>query len=150
VSRTQRLFFLGLAAVIAVGAVILLAGGGDDEQSANTSAEATPTATATATATDDAEAEEASATPEPTPRPRPQPPLIEPGKVTNLRFEQGERVRFRARSDQPDEIHVHVYDITRDTGPDPVLVSFPATVTGIFEIELHGTGEQIAQLRVDP
>ena len=28
--------------------------------------------------------------------------------------------------------------------------SFPAKITGIFEIELEDAGEQIGQLRVDP
>jgi hypothetical protein len=45
---------------------------------------------------------------------------------------------------------VHGYDLEKEVGPEPVRVSFPATITGIFEIELHGTGEQIAELRVDP
>ena len=31
-----------------------------------------------------------------------------------------------------------------------VTESFKASITGIFEIELHGSGEQIAELRVDP
>jgi hypothetical protein len=70
--------------------------------------------------------------------------------VTKLRFKQGDRVRFRVRSDQPDEIHVHGYDIEREVGPEAVVVAFPATITGIFEIELHESEEQIAQLRVDP
>ena len=29
-------------------------------------------------------------------------------------------------------------------------MSFKASITGIFEIELHGSGESIAELRVDP
>ena len=29
-------------------------------------------------------------------------------------------------------------------------VSFPADITGIFEIEYEGQGKQIAELRVDP
>jgi type IV secretory pathway VirB10-like protein len=145
VTRTQRFAFLAIAAVIAIGAVILLAGSGNDEQEADTAAQ--PTATATATQDTGAQA---TATPEPTRTPRPQPPLIEPGKVTKLRFKQGDRVRFRVRSDQPDEIHVHGYDIEREVGPEAVVVTFPATITGIFEIELHESEEQIAQLRVDP
>ena len=42
------------------------------------------------------------------------------------------------------------YDIEEEIGPDPIRISFPATITGIFEIEIHDTGEQIAELRVDP
>jgi hypothetical protein len=60
-------------------------------------------------------------------------------------------VRFRVRSDKPEEIHVHGYDVTYDIPTDrTVTVSFPAEITGIFEIEFHGSGELIGQLRVDP
>jgi hypothetical protein len=147
-SRVQRFTFLAIAVLIAVIAVIVLSSStGDDDETA-----ATPTPTATATATAEPGAA-GTATPEPTPEPTPKPkppPLIGPGKVTELEFKEGEQVVFRARADGPEEIHVHGYDIEKEVGPEPVRVSFPATITGIFEIELHGTGEQIAELRVDP
>jgi hypothetical protein len=148
VSRAQRLSFLAIAVVIAVVAVVLLTSGGDDAEPETTSATPTPTATATT----EAAAPEATATPTPTPTPKPQPPLLQSGKVTELRFEQGGTVRFRVRSAGAEEIHVHGYDVTKaiPAGNDPVNVSFPAEITGIFEIEFHGTGEQIGQLRVDP
>ena len=132
-SRAQRLTFLAIAVVIAVVAVIVLSSSGaDDEETASNAA--------------------ATATPTPTPTPKPQPPLLQTGKVTKLRFEQGGTVRFRVRSEGTEEIHVHGYDVTKaiPAGNKPVTVSFPAEITGIFEIELHGTGEQIGQLRVDP
>jgi hypothetical protein len=147
-SRAQRLTFLAIAVVIAIVAVVLLTSGGGDDEPATTSATATPTATATATAAPDE-----TATPTPTPTPKPQPPLIDAssGKVTNLRFEQGDTVRFRVRSDTADEVHVHGYDLMKDVEPgETISFSFPATITGIFEIELENAGEQIAQLRVDP
>ena len=138
-SRAQRFTFLAIAVLIAVIAVIVLcSSSGEDDETA-----ATPTPAATASATTEP-------TPEPTPKPKPPPPLIGPGKVTELEFKEGEQVVFRARADGPEEIHVHGYDIEKEVGPEPVRVSFPATITGIFEIELHGTGEQIAELRVDP
>ena len=154
-SRAQRLTFLAIAAVIAVVAVIVLSSsGGDDEGSASrSSTAATPTATPSATEEPGADA---TATPEPTPEPtptptpEPKPPLIGPGKVTELRFEEGETVVFRVRADGPEEIHVHGYDVVEDVGTRPKRVSFPASLTGIWEIELHGSGEQIAELRVDP
>ena len=142
VSRAQRLTFLAIAAVIAVVAVIVLAvAGGNDEQEA-TSAQSTATATPGATATEPSE---------PTATPKPEPPLVTPGKVTKLRFEQGDTVRFRVRSDVADHVHVHGYDLMKDIEPGKtVTFSFPADITGIFEIELEDAGEQIAQLRVDP
>jgi hypothetical protein len=145
VSRAQRLTFLGIAVVIAVVAVIILASSGNDEEEAPTPA-AQPTATATPTPGSEA-------TPEPaaTPTPKPEPPLVEPGSVTKLRFKEGDTVRFRVRSDVADEVHVHGYDLMKDIEPGQTITfSFPATITGIFEIELEDRGKQIAQLRVDP
>jgi hypothetical protein len=146
VSGRQRLIFLAIAVVIAVVAVVAVAaGGGDDgDQAAETP---TPTPTATATPTGTAEPEETETpTPEPTPPP---PPLMSDGET--LRFTEGERIRFRVRSPDADEIHVHGYDITREIGAgQTVTLSFPATITGIFEVEFHSDGELIGNLRVDP
>ena len=149
-SRNQRLTFLGIAAAIAVVAIsVLTVGGGSDdnaEASANTSAQ--QTATPTAEKTEEAAATE---TPTPTPTPKPQPPLLQAGKVTKLRYDEGETVRFRVRHPEAEEVHVHGYNIAKDLEPNQtVAVSFPASITGIFEIELEHSGEQIAELRVDP
>jgi hypothetical protein len=149
-SRAQRLTFLAIAVVIAVVAVIVFSSSGDDEDGGTNAA---ATATATPSATEEPAADESATpepTPEPTPKPKPPPPLIEPGKMTELEFTEGEQVVFRARADEPSEIHVHGYDIEEEIGPEPARISFPATITGIFEIEIHGTGELIAELRVDP
>jgi hypothetical protein len=149
VSRTHRLVFLGIAVVIAVVAVIVLASGSTSDKQ-----DEPPVAQATATATPDtggAEAPSGTATPEPAATPKPQPTLVTPGKITKLRFAEGDTVRFRVRSDVADEVHVHGYDLMKDVEPgQTVTFSFPATITGIFEIELENAGEQIAQLRVDP
>jgi FtsP/CotA-like multicopper oxidase with cupredoxin domain len=136
-SKSQRLTFLGIAVVIAIAAVVVLTGG---EETDTSNAETTPTATA----------ETATATPTPTPTPPPL-PLLKGGKVTKLEFTEGETVRFRVVSDVPEEVHVHGYDIAKDLEPGKVTtVSFPATITGIFEIEYEHAGEQIGQLRVNP
>ena len=146
-TRTQRLTFLGIAAVIAVVAVILLAGGGDEtDNAANSAQTATPTATATAT---DGE-ETPTPTPTPTATPKP-PPLLQAGKVKKLTFDEGDTVRFRVRNPEAEEIHVHGYDITKEIEPNKTAtVSFKATITGIFEIEFHGSAEQIGELKVEP
>jgi hypothetical protein len=146
-SRAQRLTFLAIAAVIALVAVVIIASSGNDEQEA-TRASGTATPTATATPADDGTAEP---TETPTPKPEHEVPLVEPGKVTKLRFKQGDTVRFRVRSDVADHVHVHGYDLMKDVEPGRTITfSFPASITGIFEIELEDRGEQIAQLRVDP
>jgi hypothetical protein len=151
-SRNQRLSFLGIAAVIAVVAIVVLTAGSDDtttDDSANTSARQTATATATQGADDGQE--ESTPTPTATPTPKPKPTLLVAGKVAKLRFEEGETVRFRARSAEAEEIHVHGYDRYVDLpAGKTVSESFKADITGIFEIELHGSGEVIAELRVDP
>jgi FtsP/CotA-like multicopper oxidase with cupredoxin domain len=146
-TRTQRLAFLGIAVVIAVVAVILLAGGDDETDNATDSAQ-TATPTATETATDG----EATATPTPTPTATPKPPpLLQAGKVRKLTFDQGETVRFRVRSDAAEEVHVHGYDVSKDVEPGKTAtVSFKASITGIFEIEFEHAGTQIAELKVEP
>jgi hypothetical protein len=146
VSRAQRLTFLAIAVVIAVVAVVILASSGNDEEEASSpAAQATPTPSAETTP-------DAEPTPEPTRAPhKPAPPTLTQGKVTKLRFQEGDIVRFRVESDVADHVHVHGYDLMKDVAPgQTVTMSFPANITGIFEIELEDRGEQIAQLRVDP
>lgn len=64
---------------------------------------------------------------------------------------QGDEVLIVVRGDVSDEVHVHGYDLMKDLEPgETVTFSFPADITGIFEIELESRGEQIGRLRVDP
>jgi hypothetical protein len=122
-SRTQRLSFLAVGAVVAIVAVvvILVAGGGGRSSSDGAATSAGKV------------------------------PLLTPGKVTKLQYTQGDQVRFRVRTDKADEVHVHGYDIERETEPGkPLTVSFKATINGIFEIELHHADVQIGQLTVQP
>jgi hypothetical protein len=73
------------------------------------------------------------------------------GGVQELSYDAGERVRFGVRSDAADELHVHGYDVEEELPAGrPVRVEFPATIEGVFEAELHGSGEQIAELRIEP
>ena len=145
-TRGQRFTFLGIAVVIAVVAVILLAGSGDKTDEASDSAQTpSPTATATAEGSDG----EATATPTPTPTP---PPLLKAGQQPKaLTAEQGETVRFRVASDEKGEVHIHGYDIKKDLKAGQTeRMSFKATIDGIFEIEFEHSAKQIAELRVDP
>ena len=143
-SRAQRFTFLSIAVVIAVVAVILMTSGNED-----TNDEDVNTAASTATATPTQGAEETE-TPTPTPT-APPTPLLTGGKVTKLEFTEGDTVKFRVVSDVDEEVHVHGYDIAKDLpAGKTVTVSFPADITGIFEIEYEHAGEQIGELRVDP
>jgi len=73
------------------------------------------------------------------------------GGVQELEYSAGDEVRFEVKSDVADEIHVHGYDLMKDVpAGGSVSFSFPAEIEGIFEVELEGRKEQIAELRVNP
>jgi FtsP/CotA-like multicopper oxidase with cupredoxin domain len=147
-SRAQRLTFLAIAAVIAVLAVVLIDGREEDTDTADPTSQTTPTPTPDEPDPDPTETPEATPTATPTPEP---PPLLHGGEVTKLRYKEGDTVRFRVTSDEPEEVHIHGYDIAKDIpAGETVTVSFKADLTGIFEIEYEHAHEQIGQLRVDP
>jgi FtsP/CotA-like multicopper oxidase with cupredoxin domain len=149
-NRAQRFALLGIAAVIAVVAVFVLADSSEDDGDGEQSA-ATATATAQPTETPAATEEEtptATPTAEPTPEP---PPVLRAGRVAELEYTQGDTVRIRARSDVPEEVHVHGYDLATDVEPGKTAtMEFEADITGIFEIEFELSGEPIAELKVEP
>jgi hypothetical protein len=149
-SRNQRLGFLGIAVVIAVAAIVVLAAGGGPDETAEDAA--SPAAEQTSTPTP-AAGDESTPTPTPTATatPKPQPMLLRAGRVAKLRATEGETVRFRVRTDEAEEVHVHGYDLAKDLEPgQTATMSFKASLTGIFEIELEHSAVQIAELRVDP
>jgi hypothetical protein len=73
------------------------------------------------------------------------------GGAKRLSFDSGERVRFSVTSDVADEVHVHGYDLSEEVpAGGTVRFGFPASIEGVFEVELEGRGVQIAELRVSP
>ena len=73
------------------------------------------------------------------------------GGVRTLTYIKGDRIRFQVDSDVSDEVHVHGYDISEDVDAGgSVRFDFPATLEGIFEVELEERGKQVAELRVNP
>lgn len=73
------------------------------------------------------------------------------GGIAELEYDAGEQVRFRVGSDEADEVHVHGYDVEEEVpAGGTATLSFPADIEGIFEVELHGSEKQIAELRVNP
>jgi hypothetical protein len=73
------------------------------------------------------------------------------GGMEELEYDAGEQVRFRVQSDAADEVHVHGYDVEEEVpAGGAVTLSFPAEIEGIFEVELHESETQIAELRVNP
>ncbi len=137
-SYTKRIASLLLA--IAAIAGLVACGGSDDSSSSNSSSHASSSG---AGGTTGGSAEPAATI------------VVENGEpvggVQELEYQAGEEVRFTVRSDVADEIHVHGYDLMKDVAAGgAVSFSFPADIEGIFEVELEGRKEQIAELRVNP
>ena len=73
------------------------------------------------------------------------------GGIKELEYNAGDEIRFKVDSDVADEVHVHGYDLMKDVpAGGTVSFDFPAEIEGIFEAELEGRKEQIAELRVNP
>lgn len=140
----MRLKTIALVALLVLGAGALLTACGSDDN------EDTSAATTTAQTT----TEEATTTE------KPAEPAIDTivvrdgapvGGVQELEYDAGEEIRFRVRSNTADEVHVHGYDVSKEVpAGGSATLSFLADIEGIFEAELHGSGEQIAEIRVNP
>ena len=73
------------------------------------------------------------------------------GGVADISVERGDEVALLVRTDVDDEVHVHGYDEFADVAPGkPARLSFPASLEGIFDIELEGSHTLIARLEVTP
>jgi hypothetical protein len=73
------------------------------------------------------------------------------GGVQDLEFTEGEEIRFTVDSDVSDEVHFHGYDVGKDVeAGGSVTFDVPATITGVFEVELESRVEQIAEITVNP
>jgi hypothetical protein len=144
-SNTARIAIaVGAIAVIVVLFVVLNGGDDGDDNKASTSSTTTSSQPSTSP-TDKAKP------------PAPKVPVVEVregkpvGGIEKLTYTKGDQVRFRVRSDVADEIHVHGYDVKKDVpAGGSVSFSFPGKFEGVFEIELEGRQEQIAQLTVRP
>jgi plastocyanin len=150
-AQKQRLAFLA-AAIVVLGIAFVLVQPDDDED------DATPTTTqqaATPAQTAPAEPAATATTPAAPAQPAAVRVRVRGGRpvggVETIEVDRGDRARFTVTSDQPDEVHVHGYDLEREVGPDaPARFSFTADADGVFEVELHGSGAQIASLEVQP
>jgi len=73
------------------------------------------------------------------------------GGVKQLEYDAGDEIRFEVKSDVAEEVHVHGYDLMQDVpAGGTVSFDFPAEIEGIFEAELEGRKEQIAEITVNP
>lgn len=139
-------------ALLALGAVLLsgCAAGADDPVASDT---ATPSAAAPSAPPSAAPSTAPSAPPSPTaPAVRVITASYVGGEVVTdgVRVESrlGEEVVLRISSDVAEEIHVHGYDVYADI-PAGGSVDVPLTLTlpGSYEVELHGAGRPLFQLR---
>jgi hypothetical protein len=147
----SRKLSLGLAAAGAAVAVVLFIvlsrGDGSDSDSTATAGRTTTTggpATTTTTV--------------------PKPPRIvfrdsaPVGGVREIEVARGDPVRIDVTSDVEAEVHVHGYELTEEAkAGQTARLRFPASLDGLFEIELHlhadadeGSEVQVAELKVTP
>ena len=141
-NRRAGLAIAGLAVVAAVVLFIVLSGGDDNDTTTAT--------TSTATTTD----ENGSTTTTTETTPEVATIVIKDGQavggVQDLEFSQGDDIRFAVESDADWEIHFHGYDVAKDVkAGGSVEYDVPATIPGVFEVEIEDTTTQIAEITVD-
>jgi hypothetical protein len=158
-SRTRLALIAAAVVVLVVGFVIANSGGGTG--GSDTSGSTPAPATSTPSEPGGAQTATGASTPPPTTTTpaaaKPAIPTVNvvggkpKGGVKKLKFNKGDTIRFRVRSDVADEVHVHGYDVKKDVAAGgSATFSIPATIDGRFEVELEGRHEQIAQLEVQP
>jgi plastocyanin len=127
-SSRQRLTFAAIAAVIAIVAIIVIAASGGGGSSSDT---------ATGTGAKPARIVVKNGAPV--------------GGITKIKVKKGQTIAFSVQSDTADEVHVHGFNFHKDvTKGGTVSFRFPATITGVFEVELEAAKEQLAQLTIEP
>ena len=73
------------------------------------------------------------------------------GGVQELTFTEGDEIRFRVESDVADEVHLHGYDVSEDVEAGGTAeFDVPATLTGVFEVELEQRVVPLAEITVEP
>ncbi len=71
------------------------------------------------------------------------------GGVQELSFAQGEDIRVVVESDIDEEVHLHGYDVSKDVkAGGKVEFEVPATIPGVFELELEESVVPIAEISV--
>jgi hypothetical protein len=162
-SNTQRWSLLVLAVVVLVVGYFVLRPKDDDD-------DATATTTVTQVVTTDGAQTSTTETPPPTtttpttttkptapPKPQIQTIRVKDGQpvggVKELDFDKGDTIAFKVSATAPGgEVHFHGYDIAKEIPESGGSVTYkvPATIEGIFEVEMEATGVQIAKVVVQP
>jgi hypothetical protein len=73
------------------------------------------------------------------------------GGEETITVKQGDTVRIRVEVDEPQEIHLHGYELEQEATPEePAVFEFTAEIEGIFDLETHLTDAKLAKLVVEP
>jgi len=74
------------------------------------------------------------------------------GGMARIEGKKGDTIAFAIRSDIPEEVHVHGFDVTKTIDPGSATnFKFKADFEGIFEVEAHHAGNVvIAKVVVSP
>ncbi len=73
------------------------------------------------------------------------------GGVAELEFTKGSAIRFIVESDVDEEVHLHGYDVSQDVAAGgQVEFDVPATIEGVFEVELEQSVVPLAEITVNP
>jgi plastocyanin len=139
-----------LVAVVLLSVVIAAAGCGKDPSTGSPDSPPTPTGTTAS----------ASATTSATPRSTLPPGVdqlvritVRDGEVSGVpsrvKVAAGSTVQLRVDSDVADEVHLHGYDKSVDVEPGRTArLTFTASISGLFEVELESRGLRLTQLQV--
>jgi hypothetical protein len=150
-STTRTLAIGVVAAAVVVALFIVLQGGDDDDGGA-------PAATTTSAAQEPADEESGSQDGGGGTKPgQPEAATIvvsngQPvGGVQELEFAKGDDIRFVVESDVAEEVHLHGYDVSKDVSAGgEVSFDVPATIEGVFEVELEHSVVPLAEITVTP
>ena len=73
------------------------------------------------------------------------------GGKRKISVKRGDTIRLKVTSDEAGEIHVHGFDLEKETAPGaPARFMFKADIEGRFEVESHPSATQIAEISVNP
>ena len=150
--RATALLSAGLAVTL------VLAGCGDDDEPAVGAGATTTTTTTSQPARTDTSSTGADPTTSTTtttaaPEGREVELTFSGGEVTGgpqrVAVAAGERVRLLVTSDVAEEVHVHGYDLEVALAPGtPTPIDLVGDLPGVWEVELHGSGDVLCELEV--
>lgn len=160
--RNARLLVVIAGVVVVVVGYLVLRPGGDGQRSSSTTTASKTALSRAPAATSEARAgEPRSGTAAPRPAGR---SLAAPRRFLltlrdhavvagprRIEVSKGDQVLIEVRSDQPEKLHLHGFDLERDAAPGkPAVFRFEASIEGSFELETHTSDQRVARVEVRP